>query len=540
MAKTPEIIAADRDQAASGRLRRWLMPSLFDLIVVSLPFWYFTLDDGGLLGLLVDGDTGWHTRTGDWIRQNGMIVRHDIFSFTKSGAPWFAWEWLCDVLFSFLSQAAGWKGLAFYGVVLGTLFFGLTFRHLVWRGANLFIALGVSLIVFGCSTVHLLSRPHLWTMAFTAGAVFLIQSDLRNPTRWIWALVPLTILWANLHGGWLALVALLGMAAVGVSLEAAVRGGSWMAGHRYGIVAALCMAASLVNPYGWQLHVHTFAYLRADWIKEVVSEFRSPTFRSENMMQYELLLLAGAAAAGLMLRRREFVGPLWIAFWAHQSLVSTRHVTLFAAVAAPFIADELQRGWSVLARRAPRKSTARILDSMAVEAAPAISRMTPWGVVVLLLAAMPGSPVDWPKDVADIKFPSKMIAAHQEFLKGRRLFTEDRWAGYLIYRSYPAQKVFFDGRSDFYGESLTNEYLAALMGKYNWREVLDKYRIDAVMVQPRWGLATLLKNEPGWRVVDDDKQSVLLERVAQAPTFQALAGQKGLRNSNETPMDRRR
>ena len=85
---------------------------------------------------------------------------------------------------------------------------------------------------------------------------------------------------------------------------------------------ALCLAASLVNPYGWQLHKHTFAYLQAGWIKEVVSEFRSPSFRSENMTQYELLLLAGTAAAGLMLRRRQFVGPLWILFWAHQSLVS--------------------------------------------------------------------------------------------------------------------------------------------------------------------------------------------------------------------------
>jgi hypothetical protein len=167
-------------------------------------------------------------------------------------------------------------------------------------------------------------------------------------------------------------------------------------------------------------------------------------------------------------------------------------------------------------------------------------RMTPWGILAIVLAAMPGSPVQWPKDVAGIKFPSKMITAHQDYLKGRRLLTEDRWAGYLIYRSYPQQKVFFDGRSDFYGENLTNEYLAAMNGKYNWNEVLDKYGIDAVMVQPRWALVTLLKRESGWRVVADDRQAVLLERVPTAPALQARGGQKGRGNSNETSLDGRR
>ncbi len=430
-----------------------------------------------------------------------------------AGEPWFAWEWLCDVLFSVLSQWAGWKGLAVFGIVLSTAFFGITFRHLVWRGANIYIALSLSLLVFGASTVHLLSRPHLWTMVFLAAAAFLIQGDLRRHCRWLWALVPLTALWANLHGGWLALVAVLGLTAVGSALEARTRGGSWRAGLRYAAVAAGCFAASFVNPYGWGLHQHTVAYVRAGWIKEFVNEFQSPTFRSENMMQYELLLLLAVGVSGLMLRRKQFVGPLWMLFWAHQSLVSARHVTLFAALAAPFIADELQRAWNLFVRRAPRNSTRRILDAIAVETRPAIARMTPWLAVPFVLAILPGFPIAWPADAPSLRFPGKLIGAHMDFLKSRRLFIEDYWAGYLIYRSYPGQKIFFDGRTDFYGEKLTRDYIAAINGRPGWRRILDEHRIDAVLVKPRWALATMLKTDPQWRVVADDTQAVLLERL---------------------------
>lgn len=524
MASSPETLV-HQPVLAGDAARRWL-PSLFDLIVVSLPFWYFTIGDGGLLGLLVDGDTGWHTRTGDWIRQNGGFVHHDIFSFSKAGAPWFAWEWLCDVLFSWLNQVAGWKGLALFGVVLGTAFFGITFRHLVWRGANLYISLGLSLVVFGASTVHLLSRPHLWTMVFLAATGFLLQRDLRRPTHWLWALIPLTVVWTNLHGGWLSVVSLLGLTAVGASLESFLKGGSWRAGVRYAVAAGLCFAASFLNPYGWHLHQHMLTYLRADWIKEMVNEFRSPSFRSENMLQYELLLLAGAATAGLMLRRRLFVGPLWILFWAHQSLASARHLTLFAALAAPFLADELQRAWDAWIRRSKRNSTPRVLDAMACEAAPSIARATPWLLAPILAAIVPFSPVDWPTDAPGIRFPSKLIGKHQELLKKKRPFVEDYWSGYLIYRSYPDQKVFFDGRSDFYGESLTRDYLAVLMGKHNWREILDRHRIDAVLIKPRWALATLLKTDPGWRVVEDNQEAILLERTAALPSARAGLDQK--------------
>src|SRR5262249_7763848 len=87
---------------------RWagvLTPSLPDFFFGALLLWIFF--SGGGKALLGDGDTGWHIRTGDYILSHRAVPHKDIFLFTTPDAPWFAWEWLTDILFSALHQAWG-------------------------------------------------------------------------------------------------------------------------------------------------------------------------------------------------------------------------------------------------------------------------------------------------------------------------------------------------------------------------------------------------------------------------------------------------
>ena len=119
----------------------------------------------------------------------------------------------------------------------------------------------------------------------------------------------------------------LGLAAVGTAIEAwfGVAGTALRDAVRYAKLTLACAAASLVNPYGWNLHRHVIEYLRSDWIRNVIQEFQSPSFRSENMLQFEALLLIGLIVAGAQFRRWKIVEGLWIVFWAHMALGSVRH-----------------------------------------------------------------------------------------------------------------------------------------------------------------------------------------------------------------------
>ena len=94
------------ENAATGEktpaIARFL-PSLTDLaFLMPLIFIFFRLE--GARTLLGDGDTGWHIRTGEWILAHHWVPQVDMFSFSRPGQPWFAWEWLSDVLFGALHQ----------------------------------------------------------------------------------------------------------------------------------------------------------------------------------------------------------------------------------------------------------------------------------------------------------------------------------------------------------------------------------------------------------------------------------------------------
>jgi hypothetical protein len=518
---------------------RWLRPSLFDVLLIAVPFWFFSLAEGGLGLLLADGDTGWHIRTGQWILEQGRFVHRDLFSFTKPGEPWFAWEWLADVIWALLHQAGGVQAVALFGMVAGVAFCGIVFRHILWQGANLWIALPLAFACFGAATLHLLARPHLFTMVLLPAAAWWIEADRKQPGRMIWLMAPLAALWANLHGGWPALIAILGLAAAGSAAEAAAGTGSWAAARRYAWLTALCLAATLLNPYGWRLHAHIFQYLQADYIRNLVGEFRAPSFRGEPMLHYELALLAGVAASGVMLLRRQFVAPLWILFWAHASLQSARHIPLFIGVAMPFVGAELQRLWTDWAERGGRRSPLSVLSALAREAAPELKRVSVWPAAIAALVLLRAVPFPYFDDFPAERFPRSIVERRQAEFAGARIFTADQWADYLIYRLWPRVKVFFDGRSDFYGRDIAEEYLRAMEGRPGWEAVLEKYRFDTVLVSPQTALASLLKISPGWRLVEDDGKAVLFRRRGPAAQQTASVPPHSIRNPalgpNEIP-----
>src|SRR6185295_9439547 len=92
--------------------------------------------------------------------------------------------------------------------------------RMVSRDAHLFVAMAVALLGVGGASIHFLARPHLLTMLLLSISVWVIEKDHQKPGWRIWLLVPLTSVWTNLHGGFLALIAVLGLAAVGTAVEA--------------------------------------------------------------------------------------------------------------------------------------------------------------------------------------------------------------------------------------------------------------------------------------------------------------------------------
>ena len=344
--------------------------------------WAFALGQYGWQGLLMDGDVGTHIRIGDYILAHRAVPTHDIFAFSKPGGEWYAFEWLTEVIFSALHGFAGLKGVVLFSGAVIAAAFTILLLHAIWRGANIVIALALVLMAVNASSIHFHARPHIFTLLFAAIALWLLTADRRRRTGALWLLVPCAILWTNLHGGFFILFAFLGLLVVGCGVEWLLWGAMGSRGKsdvmRYSLLGVACAAASLVNPYGVKLHLFLLDYLGSDTIRNGVQEFQSPSFRSESMLDFMILLFLGLAVTGALLKKHRLTEVLWIWFMAYNSLISVRHVPLYLIVAVPILAEELTDWWNDWVRSRPARSIARTLDAITTQFQGGALRVSIW------------------------------------------------------------------------------------------------------------------------------------------------------------------
>jgi len=496
----------------------------------------------GARTLLGDGDTGWHLRTGEWILAHGRVPGRDIFSFTRSGQPWFAWEWLWDVLFGWLHLHAGMAAVVLASSLVLALTFALLFR-MARRSSDALVALVLTLVAAAGSAGHWLARPHLFTMLFTVIFYSILDRASREPgiSRRLWLLPPLMVLWTNLHGGFFVGILLIAAYAAGefaVLLRetgALARRRALLRGRAYLLVAAACGLATCVNPYGYRLHAHIFAYLADGFYRGNIMEFQSLNFQSPQARYFEILLAAGAAAALVRLRRGRLAWPLLFAVWAHEALSSARNVEIFvllaAAPAAELVSEALRQAPALRLARWLRVGLDEVADFTrewnAFDSGPrwhVASAAALLALAALLYAPRPPSACRAAYDPKS--FPVAAAGQLEQAGLYGGVFTEDLWGGYLIYREYPRGRVFIDGRSDFYGADFAGEYIKAMGAQAGWERYLSRYRVSTVLLPPDAPLAGALRQSSAWHLVYDDGVALIF-RLAQAAPWPLQLGSAG-------------
>lgn len=493
----------------------WAVPSLADLLVAALAVRPYFLGPGWDT-LLSDANAGLHILTGDLMRAAGRAPASEPFSFTLPDKPWFAWEWLTAVSASLLHSWAGLGAVAVMAAALLALWTALVYRNSTASGGQWILSAVLTMAASQAAANHMLARPHLITWALLALSVGLCLEDRRAPGRRVWLLVPLSLLWANLHGGFLTLPVYLGVTAAGLGAEWALGGRAVEkrnAALRYAGLSAACLAVTVVNPYGVRLHLHIIEYLRAGWLKELVQEYHAP---SAKLGEPYYWFLALAAAAGLacigQLRRKEAAGAAAVLFFGWAAFQSARHIPVFLTVALPVMAAEAARAVEGLARRDPKRSLAATwlqMDEQMFAQASRFSLLLPaFFAVALAMPAGLGAPSDFPAR----DFPAPMVREHGAQLDRTRLFTTDAWADYVVYHRYPRTRVFVDGMNDFFGPEIGLEYLDMLEGGPRTGELFERWGFEAALVPARGPLAKWLRTQPGWRLLAEDRQAALFEK----------------------------
>jgi len=122
------------------------------------------------------------------------------------------------------------------------------------------------------------------------------------------------------------------------------------------------------------------------------------------------------------------------------------------------------------------------------------------------------------------KFPVALIERnpwmfHVTTGRPQRVFSSDQWSDYLIFRCYPAVRIFFDGRSDFFGPWRGQAYERLMTGNAGAAGILTRENVDVALLPKDWPLTSLLGADANWLMVDSDEQAILYRRTTSKSTL---------------------
>ena len=518
-------------------LAAFCVPDIAMVAAMAAVFYLFLLF-GGATRLFHDSDAGWHIRNGERILQTLSIPRVDPFSFSRPGAAWSAWEWGADVITGAVHSAAGLGGVAtLYGIAIGATVW-MWFRLNWAAGGNFLLACLFAAPMMSTVNLHWLARPHVFGWLFMLASFWIAERWInqslprRLTARGLIGIAAFTAIWANIHASFFFAPAVFSIYGAGTWLRRFVWSASPPVSPRPFFLAALVSGlATLANPAGWHLDAHVFSYLSDSALLDRIGEFQSFNFHSAGALQISLALaltFAGAFAALAARRPERFLFSLLLALAA---IRSARALPVAALLALPLANGSISEVLS-LARGLARPLRQWLDGALSYgDRLRAMDRQFNGAVLIPLVACcvfvFAGPRAGFPPS----EFPVAASSAVAKLPADARIFAPDKFGGYLIYRfgsdslsgqaNLPAntrpdntRRVFFDGRSDFYGADFLDSYGRMIGARPGWQVDFARWNFTHALLPPGAALTAALAAD-GWDELYRDGTAVLM---APTPT----------------------
>jgi hypothetical protein len=448
----------------------------------------------------IDPDLWWHLKAGEVIVDARSIPHTDDFSFTKQGSEWVALELLSEVIMAGIYSLTGLVGL----VTIFSLMIVVALLLVYQRCEGRPYAASIAILLAAAASSPLFGvRPQMLTLILASIYIVLLDGfDPKEHSRRLWWLVPLMLLWVNLHAGFA-----LGLALIGLYIVRAVLDGYWHHVKPLLIVLVICTAVVPINPNGFRMFSYPYETLTSTSMAAFIQEWASPDFHKITYLPLAVLLLSTFAAMALSPSRPRLGEIFLVLITSLGALRSARHIPIFALFAAPVLAKHL---WAI----AKQHEWDKLLTGE--EARPTGLKLV-INVVLLLVPLALGVSRVWhfathQRFYVSIRNPIAAV----EFLKANRLpgpvYNRYGWGGYLIYQLYPEYRVYIDGRADVYGDAFFTEAMHTYDGILDFREAFDRYGIRTVIIDSDSALSTILRHDNEWTKVYEDTQAVIFCR----------------------------
>ncbi len=489
--------AADRAVDSSARPRGWsrrlrVHPAWVIVVLMAALLWRVAMDTG------LNTDTFWALASGQWMLAHHAVIRTNVFSYTIPGHNWVAEEWGFEWLLAWMAIHVG--TLTYWLVSAGACTAALGFGVIRWRrlGAGM-VWTAVLAVVAGVPLIAgVAARPQDLSYALFAFEL-LVLTLARKRRAWLFALPPLMLVWANLHGSFLLGIGVLGLELIWSILPESHRRVRVMDRlPRRAALATLAAGAlaALVNPRGLGLFSYAAHVSFAPQLTSMIAEWQSPNFHS-------LLLLGAIIGPAIVLvfalgRSESSVALEDLVIWG-VLFIATLHAVRFL----PYLGI----AWCGMAARWRPIRTEVIRPSLLTWPLAALMAFGALSGTHLAAGAVQTGSGELGNPVAAGKYLlGQGVQSHG------RVFSTYIWNDYLISLGVP---VFVDGRTDaYFGTPILTDYLKVANVQVNPDTIFDQWNVDWVMWDTGTPLAVYLSHDPAWHQVFHSGNSLVFERVA--------------------------
>jgi hypothetical protein len=370
------------------------------------------------------------------------------------------------------------------------------------------------------SIIHWLARPHIFSLLITLLWYFVLDTYQYKQKNYLYLFPPLMLLWVNLHGGFIAGFLLLGVYITANSVMAIFdREDRQDKVRKVKIllsISFLCTLVTLLNPKGYEILIFPFKIISNKFLMNNVSEFLPPNFHDN--LRYEYMLLLMILVFGVSAMRLNTTETMLVLLFTHMSLYSARYIPLYAIILSPILGKQI---CGLLTEFKERRLIKRILAiSERTAKTDSASRYHLWAIALVLLIAVMVFTRQLSYEFNREKLPVEAVQFIQKEKLTGNMFNNDEFGDYIIYAAWPEYRVFFDGRSDMYGEKIGNEYLKVTHIKSGWQDILKKYDVNWIIFHTKWSLSSVLFEKNEWRLVYSDKVASIF--VKNTPANQHL------------------
>lgn len=324
--------------------------------------------------LVHEPDLWWQTRTGEYILQHKTIPDTDVFSFTYDGKPWLNVKWGFEVI---QASVVKWFGAEFLPLtqvfanifLLLTLF--ITFRE--FEGTfklNRFAKFLTLLLLLVGLSYRMNGRPELTTYLFTAIYLMVFLMHYRGKSNWLFVLIPLQLLWTNLHEAY----------GVGMVMLLIFLAAQWFVFFQQKIKSAqrtkqrnletlivfLALFSVVLHPSGTRMLFHPYEIFTQLSENQFTTEifgankkeyWQLPAFISvlflllSALQLWKIGTLKGKFSLKNLFEKVPLFYVLLYAAFFYLSLKSYRNIPFFIIVATPFVAAKIFNVTSTLSQK---------------------------------------------------------------------------------------------------------------------------------------------------------------------------------------------